>query len=211
MINKPTEQKLIACQQCDALFEQPRLTLGQQAECCRCGETLIEYKAHAIERTFALSIAGLLLIIPAMILPILGVSLAGQTHQASLFNCILVLIDKGFYFIATLVFVFVIAVPIVRLIGACYLAYSLLFNKTKPFLLGFFRTYNQLGSWSMLHVFLLGIVVAMYKLVDDMEITIHYGLLAFVLLLICSTLVSVNLDKKYVWDTLEQACDNTNS
>jgi paraquat-inducible protein A len=198
------QDDLIACQQCDALFDQPTLAEGQRAECGRCGAMLFERKVNSIDRTFSLSIAGLIFLTPAIILPIMGITLAGQYHQASLLNSITVLIDKGFFMIAMLVFMFSIAVPTVRLVGAFYLSYCFKFNKIKPSLLHFFRAYHQLDSWSMLNVFMLAIVVSMYKLLDDAELTLGYGLFAFVLLLICSTLVSVTLDQHYVWEKLEQ-------
>ena len=62
----------------------------------------------------------------------------------------------------------------------------------------------------MLNVFLLGIVVSMYKLLDDAELSVDYGLLAFVLLLICSTMASVTLDQHYVWQKLEKECFDEN-
>jgi len=211
LVDHECTSELIACQQCDALYEQPCLNEGQKAECGRCGATLFERKNNSIERTFSLSIAGLLFLTPAIILPIIGVTLAGQFHNASLLDCITQLIAKGFYMIATLVFMFAIAVPTVRLIGALYISYCFKFNKIKPFLLHFFRAYHQLDSWSMLNVFLLGIIVSMYKLLDDTELSIDYGLLAFVLLLLSSTLVSVTLDQDYVWQTLEKECLDENS
>ncbi|NQZ27250.1 MAG: paraquat-inducible protein A [Colwellia sp.] len=205
----------VACQQCDALYDKPQLKQGQLAKCNRCGSTLIERKVDSIERSFNWSLAGLMLMLPAILLPIMGVTLAGQFHQASLFDCILVLIDRGFFMIACLVFLFAIAVPIVRLAGAFYISYSFKFHKLKPSLLNFFRAYHYLDNWAMLNVFMLGIVVSMYKLIDDTELSINLGLFAFVFWLICSTMSAAALDQDYIWDKLERAfprnCANEHS
>jgi paraquat-inducible protein A len=210
LADEAREIDLIACQQCDALYNEPGLATGQKAECGRCGATLFEHKVNSIERTFALSIAGLTLLTPAIILPIMGITLAGQYHEASLLDSIRQLIAKGYFLIATLVFMFAIAVPAVRLMGAFYISYCFKFNKINPFLLNFFRAYHQLDSWSMLNVFLLGIIVSMYKLLDDTKLSVDYGLLAFVLLLICSTMVSVTLDQHHIWQKLEKECVDAN-
>ena len=175
------------------------------AKCTRCGSTLIERKVDSIERSFNWSLAGLVLMLPAILLPLMGVTLAGQFHQASLFDCILVLIDRGCYMIACLVFLFAIAVPIVRLSGAMYISYYFKFNRLKPSLLTFFRAYHHLDHWAMLNVFMLGIVVSMYKLLDDTELSVNLGLLAFVFWLICSTMSAAALDQDYIWDKLEKA------
>ena len=205
MNNKINTAFFVACQQCDALYEKPKLKQGQLAKCHRCGSTLIERKVDSIERSFNWSLAGLILMLPAILLPIMGVTLAGQFHQASLFDCILVLIDREFFMIALLVFLFAIAVPIVRLTGALYISYSFKFNKLKPSLLNFFRAYHHLDNWAMLNVFMLGIVVSMYKLIDDTELSVNLGLLAFIFWLICSTMSAVALDQDYIWDKLEKA------
>ncbi len=196
-------KQLIACQQCDALYDKPELKQGQSVKCIRCGSTIAERKVDSIERSFNWSLAGLFFLVPAILLPIMGVTLAGQYHHASLLDCILVLIDRGFFMIAILVFLFAIAVPIVRLFGAFYITYSFKFNKLKPSLLHFLRAFHHLDNWAMLNVFMLGIVVSMYKLLDDTDLSVNMGLFAFILWLISSTMASAALDQDYIWQRLE--------
>lgn len=196
-------KQLIACQQCDALYDKPELKQGQSVKCIRCGSTMAERKVDSIERSFNWSLAGIFFLVPAILLPIMGVTLAGQYHHASLLDCILVLIDRGFFMIAVLVFLFAIAVPVVRLLGAFYITYSFKFNKLKPSLLHFLRAFHHLDNWAMLNVFMLGIVVSMYKLLDDTELSVNMGLLAFILWLISSTMASAALDQDYIWQRLE--------
>lgn len=196
-------QQFIACQQCDGLYDAPTLKQGQNAKCIRCGCIMAERKVDSIDRSYFWSIAGIILSVPAILLPIMGVTLVGQYHDASLLDCIIALIDRGFFMIATLVFLFTLAVPIVRLLGAFYITYSFRFNRLKPSLLHFFRAYHHLDNWAMLNVFMLGIVVSMYKLLDDTELSVNMGLLAFILWLICSTMASIALDQDYIWQKLE--------
>ncbi len=196
-------KQLIACQQCDALYDKPELKQGQSVKCVRCGSTMMERKVDSIERSYPWSLAGIFLLVPAILLPIMGVTLAGQYHHASLLDCILVLIERGYFMIAVLVFLFAIAVPIVRLFGSFYITYTFKFNKLKPSLLHFFRAFHHLDNWAMLNVFMLGIVVSMYKLLDDTELSVNMGLLAFILWLVSSTMASAALDQDYIWQTLE--------
>ncbi len=196
-------KQLIACQQCDALYDKPELKQGQNVKCIRCGSIMAERKVDSIERSFNWSLAGIFLLVPAILLPIMGVTLAGQYHHASLFDCIIALIERGFFMIAVFVFLFAIAVPVVRLLGVFYITYSFKFNKLKPSLLYFFRAFRYLDNWAMLNVFLLGIVVSMYKLLDDTELSINMGLLAFIFWLISSTMATVALDHDYIWQKLE--------
>ena len=196
-------KQLIACPLCDALYDRPELKQGENVECTRCGCTMVERKVDSIERSFSWSMAGLFLLIPAISLPLMGVTLAAQYHNASLLDCIIALIDRGFFMIAFLVFLFAIAVPTVRLMGSFYITYCFKFNKLKPSLLSFFRAFHHLDNWAMLNVFMLGIVVSMYKLLDDTELSVNLGLLAFILWLITSTMAAASLDHDLIWQKLE--------
>ena len=203
MITCLDTKQLIACHQCDALYDKPALKQGQSVQCIRCGSTMMERKVDSIERSYYWSLAGIFLLVPAILLPIMGVTLAGQYHHASLLDCIIALIERGYFMIAVLVFLFTIAVPVVRLLGSFYITYCFKFNRLKPSLLHFFRAFHHLDNWAMLNVFMLGIVVSMYKLLDDTELSINMGLLAFILWLISSTMAAVTLDQDYIWQRLE--------
>ena len=194
---------LIACPQCDAISVMPNINEGQVASCHRCGAKLLECKSDPINRTMAVSLAGLILLLPAVSLPLIGIHAAGLFNNASLIDCIALLIDGDFYLIAISLFIFTLAVPAVRLFAALYICWSLKFNRLSPSLLKFFRSYHHLDSWVMLHVFFLGLIVSMYKLISLAELSIGLGFFAFVLLLLCSTLISVTLDQHLVWKKLE--------
>ncbi|MDD5412330.1 MAG: paraquat-inducible membrane protein A, partial [Methylobacter sp.] len=54
-----------ACPECDLLLNTALPAIGEKAHCPRCGYLLQRPRKQSIERTFALSIAGLILIFPA--------------------------------------------------------------------------------------------------------------------------------------------------
>ena len=157
----------------------------------------------------AVSLAGLLLFFPAILLPMIGVSAAGTHNEASLIDCIIILLNTDYHIVAFIVFLFYHCHSRCSLVGrAFYIAVAVHLNKISQSLLVFFRSYHVLDSWTMLHVFFLGVVVSIYKIVDLAELTVGGGLMSFVLLLICSTLVSVTLDHHYVWEKMEQALED---
>ncbi|NQZ21473.1 MAG: paraquat-inducible protein A [Colwellia sp.] len=198
---------MLACHQCDSLLPMPLLSEGQKAYCGCCGAALFSKKKDAINRTIAVAIAGLLLLLPAILLPIIGIGAAGLYNDASLVDCITVLIDTRNYIIAFAVFMFTIAIPTVRLFTALYISLCIKFNRTKPSLLVFFRSYHILDTWTMIHVFFMGVIISMYKLSSLADMTIDGGLFSLVLLLLCSTLVSVTMDQHSIWHKLEQALE----
>ncbi len=198
---------MIACHQCDTLLPTPFLSEGQKAFCGCCGVALFSKKKDAINRTIAVGLAGLLLLFPAIFLPIIGIGVAGIYNDASLLDCITLLINSRNYVIAFAVFMFTIAIPTVRLITALYICICIKFEREKPLLLVFFRSYHVLDTWAMIHVFFLGVVVSMYKLSSLADMTIDWGLFSLLLLLLCSTLISVTMDQHSIWHKLEQTLE----
>ena len=195
----------VACHHCDALSPKPELKEGQIAKCGRCGAKLFERKVNSINRTFAISGAGLLLLFPAFYFPLFGVNALGTFNQASLIDCIGMLIANDYYLVAMSVFIFTIAVPSIRLIAAFFIVSCIKLNIVRPYLLQFFRSYHQLDHWAMLQVFLLGVIVSIYKLLESSELTFGIGLVSFIALLTCTTVVYVTLDQHYIWERLEHS------
>jgi len=51
---------------------------------------------------------------------------------------------------------------------------------------------------------MLGIVVSMYKIDDLAELSLGVGLVSLILMLLCSILISLTLDKPLIWQKLER-------
>ncbi len=196
--------KLVACHECDLVSSIPTLEDGFKLVCVRCGASVLEQKKNTIDRTLAISIAGALFMIPAYSLNVVGIEAAGLGNSATLIDCLRILINSDYYLVSMLVFLFTIAFPVVRIYATIYLTYRLKFNKISPSLITFFRSFHYLDAWSLLNVFFLGLVVSMYKIFDLANLVVDSGFISFVLLLLCSTLISVTLDHHYVWHLLEQ-------
>lgn len=197
-------EELIACPQCDALMPEPELEEGTKVVCSRCGGKVFDKKKNSIERTLAISIAGLLIFFPAINLPLMGIGAAGLFNEASLLDCITILLANDFYLIAFCVFIFTIAVPIVRLGSVFYIMMCIKTERIPHGLTKFFSSFHTLDTWAMLHVFFLGMVVTMYKLLSLAELSVNTGLAAFLLLLLCSTMISVTIDSHLIWKKLDE-------
>lgn len=195
---------LVGCPLCDALNKKPSLDANQQAHCWRCGEKLYSKKADAIDRSIALALTCLILFLPAINLPIMGVYAVGIYHEASVIECIELVLKTEYYLVAICVFLFAITVPAVRFFSILYVCLRIKYNKVTPHLLHFFNSFYLLNSWAMLHVFILGIVVSIYKLVDLAELHVGMGMLCYALLLFCSAIGTSILDRHTIWDILER-------
>ncbi|MCG8609704.1 MAG: paraquat-inducible protein A [Pseudomonadales bacterium] len=194
----------IACPECDLLVSKPILARGEKAKCPRCSYLLHEHKPDSLNRTLAVSLAGLLVFIPASTLPLLGLEAFGLKNNVSLLECILAMWSREMYAVAVFVFFFSIFFPLLRLVIMLYLALRLRWNLFSPHFITFFRYFHHLKEWGMPEVFMLGLIVTLYKLVGLADVIYGFGFLGFIFFLITATLVTAFLDEHWVWEKLDE-------
>ncbi|MEN8206086.1 MAG: paraquat-inducible protein A [Pseudomonadota bacterium] len=194
----------IACKDCDLLLERVETPVGDKALCPRCANPLYQPREHSIERTLALAITGLLLFIPANLLPVMSMDIVGQESSTTIYEGSLVLFQEGLYWTALLVFLASIVIPFCKLLLMLFISGSLHRERFSPLLPYAFRYYHYLDEWGMLEVYMLGVLVAVVKLKGMASVIPGIGLYCFIALLLVTTLMSSLLDEECFWARIEQ-------
>jgi paraquat-inducible protein A len=194
----------IACKDCDLLLERVDTPVGDKALCPRCANPLYQPRENSIEHTLALAITGLLLFLPANLLPVMSMDLVGQESSTTIYQGSLVLFQEGLYWTALLVFFASIAIPFCKLLLVLFISGSLHRERFSPLLPYAFRYYHYLDEWGMLEVYMLGVLVAVVKLSGMASVLPGIGLYCFIALLLVTTLMSSLLDEDCFWTRIEQ-------
>jgi paraquat-inducible protein A len=192
-------ENLIACHECDLLQRVPEQHGSGIARCRRCKAVLHRSVPNSLDRTLALTFAGLILFVVANSLPFLAFSLQGQKTQTTLISGVKDLYNQGMWEISILVLLTTIIVPLLQLLSHLYVLLPLKFNRTPWKMATVFRLSGGLAPWSMMEVFLIGILVAVVKLVGMAEIIPGLALWSFALMIIILAAASANLDPQIVW------------
>ena len=193
-----------ACPECDLLLNTANPDPGEKAHCPRCGYLLQRPHKHSIERTLALSIAGLILIVPANLLPMIDAKLFGNSLENNLWSGVFALFKEEMWAVAILVLLSSVLLPIINLGLAFSISFHLFKQKTSAHLVSWMRWYQHLNEWAMIEVYALGIIVAWVKLSDDADLKIGLGLYAFVCLLIINAMLANELDCYSFWQRISQ-------
>jgi paraquat-inducible protein A len=196
--------ELDACAQCDLLLNPARSAVGDNARCPRCGYLLQRPRKQSIERTFALSAAGLILILPANLLPLVGIKVLGNTRDGTLWSGVVTLYQEDMWAVAVLVFLSSILFPLANIVLSLLVSGHLYFQKPNRFLPRWMRWLQHIEEWAMLEVYTLGIIVACVKLASMAELRFGFGLYAFVTLLIVNAMLASSLDQYLFWRRIEQ-------
>jgi paraquat-inducible protein A len=194
---------LIACHECDLIHRVDPVPEGSAAKCSRCGALLYQHKRNSLERTLALTVTGLVLFIVANAFPFLGFKIKTQVHETILITGVQELYHQGVWILATVVLLTTFLIPAAQMMGLLYVLVSLRLNRLPWKVKEAFRFIQSLQPWSMLEVFMLGILVSIVKLGKMATIVPGIAAFAFMALIFVLAASMAALDPHAVWERIK--------
>ncbi|GAA4652201.1 paraquat-inducible protein A [Kistimonas scapharcae] len=191
------------CPECDLAMTPPRLAAGTRAQCPRCNHILADAKHGSLSQLMALIVTGLLFYIPANTFPILSLSLMGDEQHNTVLAGVRALYEEGYLFVAFVVFLCAMLIPLIRLAALFFIIMAIKLRKQLMMARTLFRLYHRLGEWGMLEIYLLGILVAIVKLVDIASVHPGMGMVCFIGLMLSEIGISILLNEHHIWGLLE--------
>ena len=128
---------------------------GFAARCPRCSAKLYAKSRYSIDYSIALHVAGLVLFAVANAFPFITFKLEGREQTSHLITGVFEFVDQELYFLAIVVFMFTIFIPLVKLLATLYVLVPIRLGRRPPFGTTVFRYVEILGPWAMMEVFLL--------------------------------------------------------
>ncbi|MFH1981404.1 MAG: paraquat-inducible protein A [Pseudomonadota bacterium] len=196
-------QPFIACHECDLLQKIRPLPAGSVAICPRCGAVIRRHKKNGVERALAYTIAGIVLFSVANAFPLMSFKFQGQLRETTLITGIVELYRGGMVAVAVLVMLTTILVPLLHLLGMLYVLLPLRFDRLPRHLAPVFRIVRGSQSWSMMEVFMLGILVSLVKLAKMAEIVPGLALFALFALIVVIAAGTSSLDPHRIWERMD--------
>jgi paraquat-inducible protein A len=194
----------IACHDCDLIHRINPLPAKGTANCIRCGAVLYKHKPDSLDRTLAFAIAGLILFILANSFPFLGLRIGAQIRETTLITGIYELYVQGMQVVAILVLVTTVLVPFTQMMCLFYILLPLKFGRLPKRLPRVFRFLQSIQPWSMMEVFMVGILVSVVKLAKMAEIISGISLYSFLALIFVLTAMTVSLDAHLIWQKWDE-------
>lgn len=194
---------LIACHDCDLIQRLPHLTEPGTVQCLRCGAVLHQKKHDSIERTLSFTLAGLVLFGLANSFPFLAFKLEAQVRETTLLTGIQELYTQGMPELSVIVLITTVLVPLAQMICMLYILLPLKFKRIPLGLPRVFRFVRHLQPWSMMEVFMLGILVSVVKLAKMAKIVPGIALFSFLALIFVLAAMTASLDSHLIWEKWE--------
>jgi len=147
----------------------------------------------------ALTAAGIILYIPANFLPVMTITITGQVESLTVMGGVIELYETGLVPVAAVVFLASVVVPVVKLVSLSWLLglHGSDVDQSRRMKVHLFLT--RIGTWAMIDIFLLSILVAVGQLGILAGVQAEVGALFFAAMIIC-TLYAADIYKTYmIW------------
>ncbi|MHB8058570.1 MAG: paraquat-inducible protein A [Desulfuromonadaceae bacterium] len=196
--------QLIACHDCDLLQQEIPLKSGCTASCSRCGAILYRNATDSINRTLAYTLAASILFVLANIFPIFSIDVQGGGREINLSGAVRYLWDQQMKSVALLVVLTTILIPALELVTMSYLLLSLKLRSVPVGYRIIVRMISMVGPWSMIDVFMLGVLVSLVKLTNSFTVIPGIALWSFGALTFLYAATSASFSARDVWARLDR-------
>ena len=204
--NRPlADASLIACPDCDFLQRLPDVPPGASVRCPRCDKELWRHKPDSFNRSFALTVAALVLYIIANAVPMLGLHAVGREAFTTVVGGAQQLWHDGQQLVSVLVLFAAVISPALQ-IGFLLAILIGCRRERPPFWVGLLLRHLEFTrTWSMIEVMLLGVLVALTKIADYATVVLGTALFALFALVILLAAIQSCFDPREVWERVEWA------
>ena len=197
-----SRRRLRACHECDLLVALPALKPGQKADCPRCEHTLAVRHHKPAERSLALAIGALIMLLLSVAFPFVSFEARGVSNRIELTETASTLVGFHEPLVAICVLLTVIILPTVYLCGVMWLSLGLLSRRFLPHSRGVARALKHLTPWMMADVFVIAALVSLIKVAGMAEVSLGLSFWTFCAYALLLLLTTQSLDTDWMWFSL---------
>ncbi len=177
----------LVCEHCDAVYRNRAVARDDLLRCRRCGAVLARGHSLPLDGELALALGALLTFLIGSLSPIVTLELRGIHTEASLLHATWITWQEGAHLVATLsvatAFVFPLGVILLHL----WVLVPLVSGRPVPALAPVMRLLGWMLRWSMVEVFMLGVLVAVVRSAGVTNVVLGAGIFAYTALTVLLT------------------------
>jgi len=195
---------LVACRTCGLLLPRP-----PQPRCPRCAAKLEQRTPRSTEYSLALLITGMVLYIPANVLPVMYARTVGGGQESTILAGVVSFWRGGAWDIALLIFTASIAVPATKFLALGWLLWTVrrgscwaMSHRTR-----LYRLVEIIGYWSMLDVVVVALTAALLQFKGLATAEPRLGIVFFCAVVVVTMIAAMCFDPRSIWDA-RSACEH---
>lgn len=195
---------LLVCEECDAVYPRRTLAPADLLRCRRCGATLGRGHALGVDGQLALTVAALLVFAIGNLSPIVTLELSGKRSEATLFEAMRLTWESDEHLVALLAGATAFLFPLVVIALRLWVLAPLRAGRRPAGLVPALRALRWVMRWSMIEVFMLGVLIAVVRSAGISSVVLGAGIFAFGVLTVLLTAIQAS-GLHALWDVAEAA------
>lgn len=192
---------LVACRTCGLI--SPGAALPRAARCPRCASRLhAGASPHSAQVALAFLVSGVILYLPANLLPVMHVSGIGGGQDSTILSGVLSFWRAGSWDIAALIFAASVAVPMTKFLALGLLLWTVRRRSTWGMRQRskLYRLLEIIGYWSMLDVVVVALTSALLQFKTLGTAEPRLGIVFFCAVVVFTMLAAMSFDPRLIWD-----------
>jgi paraquat-inducible protein A len=195
-----------ACLECDLLINMPdKIEHRSNVVCPRCGHVVAVGHVNDKHYVLASCITAFILLTIACSFPFISFSASGQHRTINLMQTVTELYLQNYLIVSAIVFLFVLVLPFLYLLCVSYIILSTKYSLQLLPVISVGKTISYILPWSMAEVFLIGVLVALIKVVSMADIFLESSFWAYVLFAPLFTHIVYIVDNHRLWHWIDNA------
>jgi paraquat-inducible protein A len=203
-VSTATQHGLLLCRTCGQL-NRPCAGDEPDMHCARCGAVVHWRKPASLARGWSFLIAAAVLYIPANIYPVIESGTLFGSQSDTILSGAAYLWRTGSWLLAAIVFIASIVVPGAKLASLTFLFWTAQRRSTwrTEERSRLYRATEYIGRWSMVDIFVGGVLVALVQLHPFASVEPGPGAIYFGAVVVLTMLASQSFDPRLTWDPVD--------
>ena len=185
----PARAGYLLCEECDAVYRERALDPDGVLRCRRCGATLARGHGLPLDGQLALTLGALVVFLIGSLSPIVTLELQGIHSEATLLEATRETWQSGAHLVAVLSLATAFVFPLLVIALRLWVLLPLVLRRPVPLLAPVMRLEHWMLRWSMVEVFMLGVLIAVVRSAGVTHVVLGAGIFAYMALTVLLTAV----------------------
>lgn len=190
---------IIGCPWCGLVQRLPEISGRGVIHCRRCDAPLERTAGRGIDAALACSLATLILLLPAILLPLMQVSLLGSVNRSTIGAGISGLWTQGWPLASLVLGAELVVVPLMRFSLLTAVLTMLRAGRRAAWLGWAFRITERLDEWATIDVFLIGCIIGYSRVAPFLPVEIGPGGYCVIAAAFMTMITRATLERRAIW------------
>ena len=177
----------VICEDCDAVYRERAVASDALLRCRRCGATLARGHGLPLDGQLALTLGALAVFLIGSLSPIVTLELQGNHSEATLLRATRLTWEAGEHVVAALSLTTAFVFPLLVIALRLWVLVPTVLHQPVPGLAPVMRVLRGVLRWSMVEVFMLGVLIAVVRSAGATHVVLGAGIFAYMALTVLLT------------------------